>query len=136
MSNSILNLCRNAVSMQDRVLICTLLQDFTRDSRVSLRTSCAGIVRAAEIVNAFPGEDGLKEFRAWTLAPDYELIADATASPAEKRQRRRESGGSEGLPDIGGGSFVPFVPIALHGFGPTFRCCVTGQVCPVSCQSG
>lgn len=93
---------------------------FHKKLRVSLRTACTGIVRAAEIVNAFPGEDGLKEFRAWTLAPDYELIADATASPAEKRRRRRESGGSGGLPDAGGGAFVPFVPTALNRIHSSF----------------
>lgn len=40
---------------------------------------CAGIgiVNAMEIVHAFPGQEGLKKFRAWVEAPDAGLAAAA-----------------------------------------------------------
>ena len=75
--------------------VCIRLHEENLLSGVPLHA--AGIVRAAEIVNAFPGDEGLRQFRAWALAPDYDLIADAAASPAERRQKRREasSGGGD-----------------------------------------
>lgn len=34
-----------------------------------------GIVNAVEVVNAFPGEDGLEDFKEWVVAPDEQLLA-------------------------------------------------------------
>ena len=45
------------------------------------------MVRATEIVRAFPGEEGLRDFRKWVLSPDYDLIADAAAPRAVKKKR-------------------------------------------------
>eukprot|EP00803_Ostreobium_quekettii_P004915 evm.model.scf_615.3 EVM.evm.TU.scf_615.3 scf_615:20234-34220(+) len=38
-----------------------------------------GIVNAMEVVNAFPGDDGLQDFKKWLQSPDEELVAAAQA---------------------------------------------------------
>ncbi|KAM3315089.1 hypothetical protein ACQJBY_033693 [Aegilops geniculata] len=53
-----------------------------------------GIVNAIEVVNAFPEEDGLQQFREWIESPDPAILGkfDVETSGSSKR---RKSGGNE-----------------------------------------
>lgn len=51
------------------------------DVKVSHILSCEcnsgiGIVNAIEVVNAFPGKDGLREFREWIESPDPSIFGN------------------------------------------------------------
>ncbi len=73
-----------------------------------------GIVNAVEVVNAFPGEDGLEDFKEWVVAPDEQLLALA---------RGETSTGNP--PFVGGVLFVAEqlgVPVRWEeGCGPGLR---------------
>jgi DNA excision repair protein ERCC-5 len=46
-----------------------------------------GIVNAVEVVNAFPGEDGLEDFKEWVVAPDEQLLALARGETSTGEHR-------------------------------------------------
>ncbi|KAK6155170.1 hypothetical protein DH2020_009418 [Rehmannia glutinosa] len=55
-----------------------------------------GIVNAIEVVNAFPGKDGLREFREWIESPDPTILGKLDVGAGDN-SRRKGSKGSENI---------------------------------------
>lgn len=73
-----------------------------------------GIVNAIEVVNAFPGKDGLREFREWIESPDPTILGkldvEAGGNSRKKGSKRSEnitSGSSSNLEGISSDQNIP-----------------------------
>jgi DNA excision repair protein ERCC-5 len=75
--------CQNSHA-SDKLYLC---RPFTRNL---LLCSGIGIVNAIEVVNAFPGPDGLSKFKEWLDSPDEALFAAAHKN-AKAREKRKQA---------------------------------------------
>lgn len=60
-----------------------------------------GIVNAIEVVNAFPGKDGLREFREWIESPDPSILGNLDVETGGNARKK----GSKGTENIMSGSY-------------------------------
>jgi DNA excision repair protein ERCC-5 len=69
-----------------------------------------GIVNAIEVVNAFPGEEGLKSFKKWVESPDLSLLGLQGKGTKKKgghlKQKAHQVGNKEGYAASNGDEMV------------------------------